>query len=71
VTIDGVNYRLTKHGRRRYLERAGPAADSEILTRCVGDPRAVWSPDPSDGFRLVTYLASPPPPPGTEGRARG
>jgi hypothetical protein len=64
VTINGVNYRLTKHGRRRYLDRAGPAADSEILRRCVDDPRAVWAPDPLDGFRLVTYLSSPPLPRG-------
>lgn len=59
MTIGGVNYRLTRHGRRRYLERVGEAPDREILARCVGDPRAVWAPDAVDGFRLVTYLASP------------
>lgn len=55
MTIDGVNYRLTKHGRRRYIESVGQAHDNDIIRACVNDPHAVWRRDRSEGLRLVTY----------------
>lgn len=56
--IEGQNYRLTKHGRKRFLERSGfpNATDNEVIRLCVGNPRALWKPDESEGFRLVTFL---------------
>jgi hypothetical protein len=53
---NGKNYRLTKHGRRRYIERIGPAKDPDIILDCIQHPRAIWRPDRADGFRLVTIL---------------
>jgi hypothetical protein len=46
--LAGTNYRLTKHGRARYLERVGQATDSGMIVHAVkGDPRFrfVWKPD--------------------------
>lgn len=58
MTINGQNYNLTKHGRRRFLERVdGSATDAEILTRSVDLPEAVWKPDRRLGtaiMRLIT-----------------
>lgn len=59
--INGINYRLTKHGRKRYLERVNPnATDAEILRHCVegvNGYRVVWEPEKGgDGFRLVTIV---------------
>ena len=59
--IAGENYRLTKHGRQRYLGRVGCATDSEMLLHAVrGDRRFrfIWKPDSVSGYRLVTVLLS-------------
>ncbi len=57
MTVNGINYRLTKHGRKRFLERSGKTIpDTEIIRHCVTDTRAVWRPDWQEGYRLVTYL---------------
>ncbi len=56
----GTSHRLTKHGRRRYLDRINPgASDREILQVAqAGLPGwvFVWGPDRREGFRLVTVL---------------
>ncbi len=57
--IDGKNYRLTKHGRKRYRQRIGPAHDSEILENCVKGiavSSAIWKRDKNGDYRLVTVL---------------
>jgi hypothetical protein len=64
MTIDGRNYRLTKHGRLRFLERVGPACldDNEIIRRARVHPRAIWKPERwpdgtlKEALRLVTVL---------------
>ena len=60
MTINGHNYNLTKHGRRRYLERVNSdASDAEILRHCVTYVKAVWKPDrkyPEHVKRLITVL---------------
>lgn len=50
MTVNGVNYRLTKHGRRRYIERVGQADDNDVIRACVNDPNAVWRSDRVDGL---------------------
>lgn len=60
--VQGFNYWLTKHGRKRFIERLGKRPDSEILATAIkGNPgyRFVWAPDkncPTTGRRLVTVL---------------
>ena len=59
--VNGTNYRLTKHGRKRYIERVDKrATDREMILDCVvggSDFTPVWKPDDFDGFRLVTVLS--------------
>jgi hypothetical protein len=61
VTILGKNFRLTKHGRQRFLERVGPARDWEILKRSYeGVPGfiSIWKRDrwEQGAFRLVSII---------------
>lgn len=62
MTINDKNYRLTKHGRKRYIERVGTTnVDSEIIQDCVNGKtikQAVWKPAlrNGNGLRLVTVL---------------
>lgn len=58
LTVDGVTYKLTRHGRMRYNERVGPSTDDEILRKCVGNPQAVWLGSKTTKW-LRTYLSSP------------
>jgi hypothetical protein len=57
MTISSINYRLTRHGRKRYLERVNPnATDTTIILHCaygVNGFRTVWKPS-KDGLRLIT-----------------
>ena len=61
----GFNYWLSKHGRKRFIERFGQKPDAEILSiAIVGAPgyKFVWAPDrtyPTTGRRLVTVLIDP------------
>lgn len=57
MTIDGIKYFLTDHGRQRYLERSGDvnATDEQIIQRCIGNRRAVWKENGLNSLRLVTY----------------
>ena len=62
MTIEGINYRLTKHGRQRFLERIGKVSDSEMLVTAVAglnNFKFIWKPGISDGFRLVTVIVEP------------
>lgn len=64
MTINGTNYRLTKHGRARYLERVGFAEDSEIIrntARGIPGYQPIWKPCRKEGYRLVTILFSKEP----------
>jgi hypothetical protein len=59
--IDGQNYQLTNHGRKRYLERVGEATNAEMIKIAVqGLPgyRFVWKRPPKGGtgLRLVTVM---------------
>lgn len=58
--INGDNYRLTKHGRKRFLERVGQVTDAQMLRVAVHGMkgyRFVWRPDRSGvGYRLVTVI---------------
>jgi len=63
VTANGYNYWLTKHGRRRFLERVeSTASDTEILQTAINGKEGykfIWAPDkryPDFGRRLVTVL---------------
>lgn len=64
MQIDGHNYRLTKHGRKRFLARVCPGEepnDGKILRMAVeGVPgfKFVWVPDAriEGDFRLITVL---------------
>ena len=64
MTIDGRNYRLSKHGRKRFLERVGPMClgQNEIIRRARVHLRAIWKPEQwpdgtlRDDLRLVTVL---------------
>ena len=62
MTIDGRDYRLSKHGRKRYLERVGPMclSDTELIRRARVHLTAIWKPEktwgPDLGDRLVTVL---------------
>ena len=62
MTINGVNYRPTKHGRKRYLKRVGMADDTTIIRHAVlGLPgfKVIWIPElQPKSFRLVTILAT-------------
>lgn len=43
--VSGANYRLTKHGRKRYLERVGQTTDRKMILHAIkGDSRFrfVW-----------------------------
>lgn len=58
---NGTNYRLTKHGRKMYLERVGQATDSEMLTNAISGLsgyRFIWKSEKpgSRDKRLVTVL---------------
>lgn len=65
--LNGQNYWLTNHGRKRYLERVGEAAsDAEMIRTAVqGLPgyRFVWRPPNKQtrgqGLRLVTVMEVP------------
>ena len=58
--INGINYYLTRHGRRRFVERLGEMADSDMIATAVyGVPgfQFIWKPDwnnPKWAKRLVT-----------------
>ncbi len=58
--VNETNYRLTKHGRQRYIERVdSKATDREMIQDCVtgkSNFTPVWKPDEFGGFRLVTVL---------------
>jgi len=62
VTAFGFNWWLTKHGRRRFIERFGHKTDQEILDIAIkgyDGYKFVWAPDktyPITGRRLVTVL---------------
>lgn len=64
MTIGGVNYRLTKHGRKRFIQRLGMMKDADIIRTAVHGVdgfRFVWKrPDKrkscKEGLRLVTVL---------------
>lgn len=59
---NGYNHWLTKHGRRRFLQRVGNASDTEILNTAIEGKEGykfIWAPDkryPDHGRRLVTVL---------------
>ena len=59
---NGINYYLTKHGRKRFIERFGHRPDNEILDIAINGADGylfVWAPDrkyPVTGRRLVTVL---------------
>ena len=58
---NGINYRLTKHGRKMYLKRVGQASDTEMLNIAItGLPgyKFIWKDDRSCRLskRLVTVL---------------
>jgi len=65
MTINGMNYRLTKHGRKRFLERVGAFfSDAQMIQIAVaGTPgcQFVWKPEARgrNGLRLVTVLKYP------------
>jgi len=58
----GFNWWMTKHGRKRFLERFGQKPDAEILEIAIaGAPgyEFIWAPDktyPLTGRRLITVL---------------
>lgn len=61
--LHGMNYRLTKHGRKRFTERiSNTTSDREIIETAVeglNGYQFVWAPDknePNTGRRLVTVL---------------
>ena len=61
MTIDGVNYRLTKHGRQQFLDRVGQMSDADMIHAAVRGRtgfKFVWVSDESagEGLRLVTVL---------------
>ena len=45
--VNGRNYRLSKHGRKRFLKRIGPTCltDKEIILRAIDMPEAKWKPE--------------------------
>jgi len=55
-------WRLTKHGRARFIERLGMMKDNEMILKAIlghEDYTFVWAPDqkyPVTGRRLVTVL---------------
>lgn len=58
MTIDRENYRLTKHGRQRFIERVGLLPDNDIIKEAakgIESFRFIWRPD-GTGLRLVTVL---------------
>ena len=56
--VNDRNYRLSKHGRKRFLERIGPTCltDKEIILRAIDMPEAKWKPEQNmtSDLRLVT-----------------
>lgn len=65
ISVNGINYRVSNHGRYRYLQRAGIGqgdcrlSDSDIVRSCINDPRAVWGLGRPDGYLLITYPPKP------------
>lgn len=59
---NGITYRLTKHGRKRCLERIGNLQDDDILKVAIKGAQGYvfkWAPDkkdPQTTRRLVTVL---------------
>jgi len=59
---NGYDWRLTKHGRARFLERVGICADTVMLITAIQGKEGytfIWAPDrvyPTQGRRLVTVL---------------
>ena len=62
MKANDLQYWLTKHGRKRFLERVGKASDTEILSTAINGKdgyQFIWAPDkryPDFGRRLVTVL---------------
>ena len=63
MKANGFQYWLTKHGRRRFLQRVeSDASDTEILQTAIEGKEGykfIWAPDkryPDHGRRLVTVL---------------
>ena len=60
MTINGTNYRLTKHGRKRFLQRVEAATDTQIIRTAVAGRLGycfIWRPAIyGDVFRLITVL---------------
>lgn len=51
MRINGVNYRLTKHGRKRFIKRVGYMSDADIL-RTVGTGKALGFIDTGYSFKF-------------------
>jgi len=56
MTVDGINYRLTKHGYKRAKERLGITDQVAIILACLNNSKAVWKKDRQEGMRLITVL---------------
>lgn len=57
--VNGRNYRLTKHGRKRYIKRIGQETDKNILKNAIHGLQGyefIWQNDRKHkkDFRLIT-----------------